>query len=447
MAPTVSNSSTLGRYSRSTGRLHSQYEEGGAPRSTQTLPRKLTPRRDEQQHVRVVNSSSLSRGPAPLHTPATRTMSSNSHWESSSSSAARLSRAQPHSSSLINVSIINNVTPSTVTGPAKPARTYRSTLARSQSFNVAANDAPPPRRLFQQQQPKSSSYYRSNPHIHRLEEASSPLKSPGIISSISRSQRDLSEAIKRETIEEEENKFSPRIGSKSPSGMFNGNTIIGGNLQESKKKLFMKGLLDRAPELFRTLHGDEAGPVSPSSPHATSTPHRVEYSSSFRGSESSMLTPGVRPARGRRSTTSPPNSLLSPAHLHNGDTKAMLSPSQSFRSHTSGTGSNDYSETVRITSTSDDPVRPSVTNTVKNFSKKTVASPRASGGVATETIESTETTTVTKSRSRDPPTSSFISSYANNSLAGKNKYSLDQNSASPTRNGGVVIEVRNNNNR
>ncbi|KAF4530543.1 hypothetical protein B566_EDAN016996, partial [Ephemera danica] len=427
---TVSNSSTLGRYSRSAGRLHSQIEEGGAHRSTQTLPRKLSSR--EEPSTRVITSTTTSTRTS-AHTPVTR---SASHWESSGS---RLTRNQPNTGSLINVSIVNNVTPSSITaGPAKPARTYRSSLARSQSFNVTANEVPPPRRLFQQQQPKSSSYYRSNPHIHRLEDSSSPLKSPGIISSISRSQRDLSEAINREAlIEEEESKFSPRMGSKSPSGL-NG-TGITSSLHESKKKLFMKGLLDRAPELYRTLHGDEAGTVSPGAPRATNTQHRVEYSNSFRGSDS--LAPGVRPARTRRSTTSPPTSLSSPNALHNGDSKTLLSPSQSFRSQTSNNGK-DYSETVRYTSTSDDPLRPSVTNTVQSFSKKTVASPRPSGGVATETIESTETTTVTKSRIRDPQSTSFVSSYSNNALtSGKNKFSYDQ----PIRNGGVVIEVRNNN--
>lgn len=34
--------------------------------------------------------------------------------------------------------------------------------------------------------------YKSNPQLHRLEEAPIGLKSPGLISSISRSQRDLS---------------------------------------------------------------------------------------------------------------------------------------------------------------------------------------------------------------------------------------------------------------
>jgi hypothetical protein len=424
---TVSNTSTLGRYSRSAGRLHSQFDEGGAPRSTQTLPRKLSARDEPGSSSRVITTTTTRS--AVAHTPVTR---SASHWESSSS-GSRLTRNQPNTGSLINVSIVNNVTPSSITGPAKPARTYRSSLARSQSFNVTANEAPPPRRLFQQQQPKTSSYYRSNPHIHRLEEASSPLKSPGIISSISRSQRDLSEAVNREAlIEEEESRFAPRVGSRSPSGL-NG-TGITSSLHESKKKLFMKGLLDRAPELYRTLHGEEAGPVSPNAPNATNTQHRVEYSSSFRGSES--LTPGVRPARTRRSTTSPPGSLLTPSPLHNGDTKTMLSPSQSFRSQTSNNGK-DYSETVCFTSTSDDPLRPSVTNTVQSFSKKTVASPRPSGGVATETIESKETTTVTKSRIRDPQ---YVSSYPNNAITGKNKFSYDQ----PIRNGGVVIEVRNN---
>jgi len=290
---------------------------------------------------------------------------------------------------MINVSIVNKVSspppPATTNGtsPAKPARTYRSNLARSQSFNVT--EAPAPRRLFQQNTPKTSSYFRSNPHLHKLEESASPLKSPGIISSISRSQRDLNEAV-----EEERTSFG--------NARLNGSTS---NVHDNKKRLFMKGLLDRAPELYQTLHGDD------SDAGHTKASHRVGYSSSFRND----LVPGIRPARSPRRTSN-----------------TLLSPSQSFRS----SNGDDFSETVRYTSTKDDPVRPSVTNTVQSFSKKTVASPRSNGGLATETIESTETTTVTKSRASQP-------SYYNGAPAtAPKKYYYDTN-----RNGGVVIEVGN----
>jgi hypothetical protein len=359
---------TLGRYSRSTGRL--QHEES-TPRSTQTLPRKLS------------SSKTASNGLSNGHGGGSRPLKS--------------------AGSMINVSIVNKVNspppPPTTNGgvvgnnssPAKPARTYRSNLARSQSFNVT--EAPAPRRLFQQNAPnnKTSSYFRSNPHLHKLEESASPLKSPGIISSISRSQRDLHEAV-----EEERTSFN--------NNNINNNRLNGGgvNVHDNKKKLFMKGLLDRAPELYRTLHGDD------SDAGQTKANQRVSHSSSFRND----LAPGIRPARSPRRTSN-----------------TLLSPSQSFRS----SNGDDYSETRRFVSSTDDPVRPSVTNTVQSFSKKTVASPRTNGGLATETIESTETTTVTKSRQP----------YGNNNSSANGgapkKYYYDTN-----RNGGVVIGVGNN---
>ncbi|CAB3370186.1 Hypothetical predicted protein [Cloeon dipterum] len=335
-SPPRMHTTTLGRYSRSTGRL--QQQEESAPRSTQTLPRKLS---------------------SSNHTPTQKPLKS--------------------AGSMINVSIVNRVSspsgpappppaPPMSNGPAKPARTYRSNLARSQSFNVV--EAPAPRRLFQQQNApnKSSSYFRSNPHLHKLDENGPELKSPGIISSINRSQRDIHEEIKAE-------ETSANV--------------------DSKKRLFMKGLLDRAPELYQTLNSIETTDAPSGRPASGAS--RVTYSSSFR----SDLAPGVRPAR-RPSNT-------------------MLSPSSSFR-NTSANG--DYTETVRYTSSSDDPIRPSVTNTVQSFSKKTVASPRANGAVATQTVKSTETTTVTKSN-RAAPT-----------------YLRHYHVESPTR-PGVVIEVGN----
>ncbi|XP_059474957.1 serine/arginine repetitive matrix protein 2 isoform X2 [Neocloeon triangulifer] len=327
-SPPRMHTTTLGRYSRSTGRL--QHQEESAPHSTQTLPRKLSSSKNNSQPQKPLKSAG----------------------------------------SMINVSIVNRVSSppmsnGAVNGPAKPARTYRSNLARSQSFNVV--EAPAPRRLFQQQNAannnKSSAYFRSNPHLHKLEENGPELKSPGIISSISRSQRDIHEEVQAEE------------------------TV------ESKKKLFMKGLLDRAPELYRTLHGQDT------SESPADRPGRVTYSSSFR----SDLAPGVRPAR------RPSNNLLS--------------PSSSFR-NTSANG--DYTETHRFSSSTDDPIRPSVTNTVQSFSKKRVASPRGMNGAqATQTVQSTETTTVTKSSRATP---SYLRHYQ---------------VESPPRTGGVVIEVGN----
>lgn len=142
-------SNTLGRFSKSTNRLQmSPSDLEYDYRSAQTLPRKLE------------------------HRPTT------------------------HSSS-INVAIVNNVRSpnnnnSNASGPAKPARTYKS-LNRSKSFNVhGLNGTNDPSPIYMSKLNRNVSHhpmYRSNPH---LSEDKHQLRSPSIVNLISRSQRDLS---------------------------------------------------------------------------------------------------------------------------------------------------------------------------------------------------------------------------------------------------------------
>jgi len=287
-----------------------------------------------------------------------------------------LHRSAANTGSMINVSFAN--------GPAKPQRTFtKPSLLRSQSFNAQPDDGPGRQRYTG----------RSTSTLHRLEESPPPLKSPNIVSSVvSRSTKDLSVGA--------DDGYRSLSGSwTSPGELSNG---YGGGYattyhhhhhrrDDPKKKMFMKGLLDHAPELYKTLnHQDEdrATAVGQYSPVRTAQDyhhqHRLSYSSSGHSS---------------------------PTVAHNNQQQQQ----QQHRSVVTRRGSkDDYTETVRITSKSDDPYRPSVTNTVQNFSKKTV--PR-DGRV--ETIESTETKTVTKSRyDGGKKTDGFA-------------------------NGGVVIEVRN----
>nr|CAD7404144.1 unnamed protein product [Timema cristinae] len=386
--------SSLGRLSKSTSRLVTEERHHSpAPvdytRTAQTLPRKLLYEKKYQQH----------RAAAPP-----------------------LGNKTPHSSSLINVSIVNHVTPPS--GPAKPARTYRSNLARSKSFNVHASSEPP----------LPSSVYKSNPQLHRLDESPPPLKSPGILASISRSQRDLT----REEIHD--NRHSRVIGNGTPQG--------------TKKRMFMKGLMDRAPELFKTLHGDEEivdmrrESRSPSGRLITSTPLKnsrvVDYSNSFRSSSTNANPsedPYKRSSPYRFSKINGVDGLSSPVGNHSSSYGSSLSHSSSFRDNNGTTtsvvrkgspGKNDYSETVRITSKSDDPIRPSVTNTVQSFTKKTIPT---KGGKSTETIESSETTTVTKSKGRFRGEEEHINGmrYLDSPSS---KYTMGNGG------GGVVIEVR-----
>lgn len=65
-----------------------------------------------------------------------------------------------------------------LSAPAKPARTYKSNLARSKSL-IVHGDLDPTR--------TRSNMYTSNSNIHRLNENPSGLKSPGLISSLNRS--------------------------------------------------------------------------------------------------------------------------------------------------------------------------------------------------------------------------------------------------------------------
>lgn len=262
-----------------------------------------------------------------------------------------------NSGSMINVSFTN--------GPTKPQRTFsKPSLLRSQSFNIQPDPGQHSR--------------RSISTLHRLEESPPPLKSPNIVSSISRSTKDLSVGA--------DDGYRSLSGSWASPGELS--TGYGGGptvyrRDDPKKKIFMKGLLDHAPELYKTLSHQDEDRTRRYSPVKMDRP----YSSS--GNSSS---PTIR-------------------HGSNGEV-------QTNRSVTRRGSKDDYTETVRITSKSDDPYRPSVTNTVQNFTKKTV--PR-DGRV--ETIESTETKTVTKSRYNGGDTVNKINGFNGN--------------------GGVVIEVRN----
>lgn len=451
------SSNTLGRLSKSTSRLasggsYSPNGESSLNRNAQTLPRKLYDERIKNQTYIQRNNTS--------HDPH--------RWESSCLNRINKSH-QPHSNSMINVSIINNVTPptssiginkpltngvgiSTSTGPAKPARTYRSNLARSKSFNVHAGGSGSTESsslLLGSRGRDVSNVYKSNPHLHRLDESPPPLKSPGILASISRSQRDLTESS---NLDKDDNVSGMNKESHTFSKSTSNLVSNGPSTQEAKKKLFLRGLMDRAPELYKTLHGDEDPDIKPLSPSPggrlyKSTPFKngnsnkvssrrnLDYSNSFRSSgknatpeNDSMRAGRILSSSYRSPMTNGVDRVTSPKPSFT----STLNHTPSFRDTNNGTttsivrrgsiGSDDYSETVRITSKSDDPIRPSVTNTVQSYSKKTIPTKR---GLSTETIESSETKTVTKSRLR-----------VGDSTQNANPYSMLNGG------GGVVIEVR-----
>lgn len=155
------------------------------------------------------------------------------------------------------------------------------------------------------------------------------------------------------------------------------------------------GLKERSPELFKTLH--ETEDESWRSPSYNTVTQVKAHSRNYNGDVYEPPT---------RLVSSPPTHVI----------------------RRGSNSSNDYSETYRTTSRSDDPARPSVTNTVKSFSKKTVPS---KDGRSMQTIESTETKSITKSRFMGEPTSNL------RYFEKERKY--PNSGASP-----VVIEVRNN---
>ncbi|KAF5293442.1 hypothetical protein FQA39_LY02927 [Lamprigera yunnana] len=321
--------STLGRFSKSTSRL------GYTPpdnRNSQTLPRHMS-----------------------KHEPPTR-----------------LER-NGRSNSTINVSFINTVStpnkPLSNGAPAKPARTYRSNLSRSKSFNVDLE----------------SPYIG----IHKPQLAApSGLKSPGLISSISRSQRDLTE----------------------DGYEYKGTSRFVKNGVSDNKRIFLNDLKQRAPELYKTLHEEERN-ESWKPPASYSTPLKNSYNH-YNGD---IYEPPTR----LRDTHMVKNFKESFAPSLTPTTRAII--------RRGSNSSNDYSETYHTSTRNDDPLRPTVTNTVQSFSKKTVPT---RNGAGYETIESTETKSITKSRYHGGPGSNHTYHY-DHKVNG---------SAGP-----VVIEVRNNN--
>ncbi|KAG7308707.1 hypothetical protein JYU34_005931 [Plutella xylostella] len=339
-------SNTLGRFSHSTSRLNPNGEiEEEYSRSAQTLPRKLHDRKEKAEKP-----------------------SSNKYWH-------RLTPSK-RSNSAINVS--HNGTPEGKInghppGPTKPARTYK-VLNRSKSFAMGAPEAEVHPRYVSGMSRNYSTMYKSNPHLSRLDETPEQLKSPGIVSIINRSQRDLADAVSRETERRRDGLFGARYGKTTPvtNGHSNGYSK---HDDTDKKKIFMKGLRERAPELYHTLHADD------------------ESDGSRLSSRYGTPSPGFkdRPSEERKT--------LYKTESLNRDTSPFVSRLESrLKSPAIRRGSNssdNYSETYRYTTRSGDPERPSVTDTVETVSKKIVPT---RDGRGKEIIESREVNSVTKSR-------------------------------------------------
>ncbi|XP_066153460.1 uncharacterized protein chas isoform X1 [Euwallacea fornicatus] len=337
--------STLGRFSKSTSRLMSRSVDEG--RSSQTLPRHL----NKYELPNRLNGNN-------------------------------------RSNSTINVSIINTVTPPRIVneGPAKPARTYKSNLARSKSLIVHGDlDATQTRPTM----------YTSNSNIHRLNDNPSGLKSPGLISSLNRSHKDVNN-------DDIYTSRFQRNGDSVDSGIrrypdFSTN-------KSENKRVYISDIKSSSPDYFKTINGDSDDWRTRSYNTATSR----STTRNFNGTD--VYEPPTR-LRDTHITTSAP------------------SPSHSILRRGSNS-STDFSETYHTTTRNDDPQRPSVTNTVKTISKKTIPGRHGRG---LETIESSEVKSITKSHYRN-------SSRGGSPPGGMRYYESERryDTSKP-----VVIEVRN----
>lgn len=346
-------SSTLGRFSHSTSRLNPNIEpDEEYTRSAQTLPRKL--------HERKVKTTEPQKP------------SSNKYWH----------RLTPNKRSSSAVNISNNVTAAPdgningyPPGPAKPARAYKA-LNRSKSFAMGAPEQETHPRYVSTMNRNYSTMYKSNPHLSRLDETPEQLKSPGIVSIINRSQRDLADAVSRETERRRDGLFGARYGKTTPVTNGHTNGYSKSYDETDKKKIFLKGLRERAPELYQTLHADDESDGSRlSSRYNTPSPHYKDRILEER------KTPLYKTESLNRET-SPFVSRLD---------SRIKSPAIRRGSNSS----DNFSETYRYTTRSGDPERPSVTDTVETVSKKIVPS---RDGRSKEIIESREINSVTKSR-------------------------------------------------
>lgn len=164
------DSYSLGRLSKSTSRLTSDYEREEFSRNTQTLPRKL---HSEVRHETTTQSHNI---PQPRF---------SNYMRQGNSLQQRHNKMREYGS-MINISVKNRcASPKmipVVQDDSPSINNVKPKLDRSRSFNYEAQ-----RNGNNIYSPKTM--YRSNTQLNRLDETT-PLKSPGILASINRGARD-----------------------------------------------------------------------------------------------------------------------------------------------------------------------------------------------------------------------------------------------------------------
>lgn len=365
-----SNSTTLGRFSKSTNRLTSNgltstpsskngyvsaalNESNENYRSSQTLPRKL------EHH-----------------------------------------KQKPISQSTINVSIVNNVKNQPVqnTGPAKPARTYKA-LQRSKSFNVhGMNGTNDPSPIYMEKLTNNNYRNFSNGHHHQQKIIEHPTP-----------ERIITTTTTHHSIY----KSTPHLN---------------GHMNEIKlKSPSIVNLISRSTRDLTQLNGSDHQYIDR---RYNSSPFHHELNNN---KKSSVLRNGIEDeiAAARNIKFAERDSSGSKASSRSSPIVGKDSPMGILRRSSNSTDNDNYCETFKYQTLSNDPVNPTVTDTVETFTKKVIPSDQVDSRTKKETIvERHEIKKVTTSRNLGSP-----------SPTGLKYYDINHHR---NGNGGVVIELRNN---
>lgn len=364
--PISSNStSTLGRFSKSTNRLASHdsnrygsgyisaalQESNDNYRSTQTLPRKL----DHKNH-------------------------------------------KPISQSTINVSIVNNVKhPLQNTGPAKPARTYKS-IQRSKSFNVhGMNGTNDPSPIYMEKLTNNNYRNHSNGHYnhHNRESTESP-----------------SRVVTTTTHHTKIYKSTPHLIEPASDIMKLKSPSIVNLISRSTKDLTA---LNDHPYIDRRYNASSPLRITPE----FRSKNDIGYTKSYHDDDE-YVSRNIKFVE-RESLGSKGSSRSSPIVVK--DSGTIL------RRGSNSTDNENYTETYKYQTKSSDLNHPSVTDCVETFSKKVIPEEIDDRTKKETTIERHEIKKVTTSRgfpgSPSPPNLKY--------------YDVNHN-----RNGNVVIELKNN---
>lgn len=310
-------------------------------------------------------------------------------------------KQKPISQSTINVSIVNNVKQPPVqnTGPAKPARTYKA-LQRSKSFNVhGMNGTNDPSPIYIEKLTNNNYKNYANGHGNNIKETSA------------QPERIITTTTQHTSIY----KSTPHL-----NGHMN---------QEMKlKSPSIVNLISRSTRDLSQLNGSDHQYIDR---RYNSSPfhNELKKSSLLRGGtiEDEVTSRNIKFAE-RDSSGSKASSRSSP-------TVGKDSPIGILRRSSNSTDNDNFCETYKYQTLSNDPVNPTVTDTVETFSKKTIPSvttvqvdPRTKKETV---VERHEIKKVTTSRNFGSPSPTSLKYYDVNHHRNGN--------------GGVVIELRGNN--